>query len=120
MKNNTITHIEIPAPDLAGAIAFYSAVFNWKIEVVKEGSYAFFMIGDTNAGGGLNASLKVAEAETGCQIVVDVEDIEQTLVTIQESGGKLILAKTDIAGGHGYYAIFQDPNGNQIQIHSRN
>jgi len=120
MQNNTITHVEIPAPDLAGAIVFYSAIFNWKIEIVKEESYAFFMIGDTNTGGGLNASLKVAKEETGCQIVVDVEDIEQTLAAVQAAGGKIILAKTDIGGGHGYYAVIQDPNGNQLQIHSRN
>ena len=120
MQNNTITHIEIPAPDLARAIAFYSAIFNWKIEIVKEGSYAFFMIGDANTGGGLNAALKVAEEETGCQIVVDVEDIEQNLAAVQAAGGKIILTKTDIGGGHGYYAIFQDPNGNHLQIHSRN
>ncbi len=44
-QDNTISHIEIPAPDLAKAISFYSTVFNWKIVIVAENSYAYFMIG---------------------------------------------------------------------------
>jgi predicted enzyme related to lactoylglutathione lyase len=44
---HTISHIEIPAPDLAKAIAFYSTVFEWAIIPQGEGC-AFFRIGDTN------------------------------------------------------------------------
>jgi uncharacterized protein len=118
-QNNTITHIEIPAPDLAKAISFYSTVFNWKIQVIAENSYAFFSIGDTNTGGGLDASLKPAEEKCGTQIVVDVEDIEETLKVITQSGGAVTKPKTGIDGGHGFYACFRDPNENHLQIHSR-
>ncbi|WP_222852089.1 VOC family protein [Olivibacter sp. SDN3] len=117
-QNNTITHIEIPAPDLAKAISFYSTVFNWRIEIVTENSYAFFLIGDTNTGGGLNTSLKPAAEKCGPQIVVDVADIGQTLDKINASGGSVTLKKTEIGGGHGFYASFRDPNGNHLQIHS--
>lgn len=118
-QNNTITHIEIPAPDLMKAISFYSKVFNWHIEIIAEYSYAYFRIGETNTGGAFDASLKPAEETVGLQIVVDVGDIEQTLDDIKKAGGTITKTKTEIAGGHGYYASFQDPNGNHLQIHSR-
>ncbi len=117
-QDNTITHIEIPSPDLAKAVSFYSKVFNWKIEIVTENSYAFFRIGDTNTGGGLDASLKPGEEKCGHQICVDVENIQQTLSEVKTAGGSVTIVKTEIGGGHGFYACFKDPNGNHLQIHA--
>ena len=76
---HTITHIDIPAPDLDKAIGFYSKVFDWGIEVVTIDHYAFFRIGNTGAGGGLDASLVPAIEKTGPQLTIDVENIEETL-----------------------------------------
>ena len=118
-QNNTITHIEIPAPDLAKAISFYSIVFNWQIQMINEGSYAFFRVGDTDTGGGLDALLQPAQEKQGAQVVVDVQDIEKTLIDIEAAGGTVTKTKTAIGGGHGFYGCFRDPNGNHLQIHSR-
>lgn len=118
MHDHTITHIEIPARDFARAVAFYSKVFHWDIQVVEENSYAFFRIGNTSTGGALNAALSPALENTGLQVVIDVEDIEQKIQEIQEEGGLIIKPKTAIPG-HGYYASFMDPNNNHLQLHSR-
>jgi len=120
MGDNTITHIEIPAPDLEKAIDFYSAVFNWEIQIIQPGAYAFFRIGQTSSGGGLDTSLKPAQEKFGPQITVDVDNIEVTLKKILEKGGVVTLPKTEIEGGHGFYACFQDTNGNNLQLHSMN
>ena len=116
---HTITHIEIPAPDLNKAIEFYSKVFEWGIELVTVDHYAFFTIGNTGAGGGLDASLVPAIEKTGPQLTIDVDDIEQALEKIIENGGSVHQKKTAIPGGHGFYAIFTDPNDNYLQLHSR-
>lgn len=116
---HTITHIEIPAPDLKKAIAFYSGLFNWQIEMRPPGEYAFFRIIGTEGGGSLDASLQPAAEKQGVQVTIDVEDINEKLVAIKKLGGKIILEKTAIPGGHGYYACFCDPNGNYLQLHSR-
>ncbi|WP_432709072.1 VOC family protein [Pedobacter sp.] len=114
----TITHVEIPAPDLNAASAFYAAVFDWKIEVIIENSYSFFIIGDTNTGGGLDASLKPAEKGVGTQLVINVDDINHYLERIVTAGGTITQTKTPIGSGeHGYFAAFKDPNGNHLQIH---
>lgn len=118
MGDNTITHIEIPAPDLEKAIDFYSNVFNWEVQVIQPGTYAFFKIGQTNSGGGFDALLKPAQEKFGPQITVDVDNIEVALKKIQEKGGVVPLPKTEIDGGHGFYACFQDTNGNNLQLHS--
>jgi uncharacterized protein len=72
---HTITHVEIPAPDLQKAIDFYSNIFNWQILNRQGDAYAFFRIADTNTGGALDASLKPAPEKTGHQIVIDVDDM---------------------------------------------
>jgi len=118
MGDNTITHIEIPAPDLEKAIDFYSAIFDWEIQITQPGAYAFFRIGQTNSGGGFDTSLKPALEKFGPQITIDVENIEETLQKIRENGGVVTLPKTAIDGDHGFYACFQDTNGNNLQLHS--
>lgn len=117
-EDNTITHIEIPAPDLQKAIDFYSKVFNWEIQIVQPGVYAFFRIGKTNSGGGFDTSLKPAAERYGPQITVDVENIEAALQKIAENGGVITLPKTEIGEGHGFYACFRDTNGNYLQVHA--
>jgi uncharacterized protein len=116
---HTITHIEIPAPDLEKAISFYSALFNWQIEMQPQGDYAFFRIAGTESGGGLDASLQPSAEKYGVQITIDVEDINEKLAEIKRLGGRIVLEKTAIPGGHGFYACFGDPNGNYLQLHSR-
>jgi len=118
MGTNTITHIELPAPDLAKAIEFYSSVFDWEIQIVRPGSYAYFIIEKNKSGGGLDASLRPAEEGCGPQVVIDVDDIDDTLRKIGEKGGIVTMHKTAIDGGHGFYACFRDINKNHLQIHS--
>lgn len=121
MKNpHTITHIEIPAPDLQKAVDFYSTVFKWEIDHKPNEPYTYFIIIQGKAGGGFDAALQPAEKNCGFQIVIDVENIDQALNDIQTAGGSVTMAKTEIPNGHGYYACFTDPNNNHLQIHSRN
>ncbi len=115
---HTITHIEIPAPDLAKAMAFYAKIFLWEVQIITPDKYAFFRILETS-GGGFDSSLKPATEGTGPQLTIDVEDIDQTLRQIQTEGGSIILPKTEIGEGHGFFAVFLDPNGNSMQLHSR-
>lgn len=116
---HTITHVEIPAPDLNKAIEFYSKIFGWGIELVTADHYAFFTIGNTGSGGALDASLMPAPEQTGPQLTIDVENIDLTLEKIKAMGGSIALDKTEIPGGHGFYAVFTDPNHNFLQLHSR-
>jgi hypothetical protein len=118
-SSNTITHIEIPAPDLQKIMDFYSKVFKWEVEKMPDETYAMFRIGDTGTGGGFDTSIKPAGEKVGPGIVIDVENISLKLEEIEKAGGKVIRSKTEIPGGYGFYARFQDNSGNYLQIHSK-
>jgi len=116
---HTITHIEIPAPRFTEAIEFYSAVFGWEIELVTVDHYAYFRIGNSGSGGAIDSSLLPAAYKTGAQLTIDTDNIGNTLSLIKKHGGEVIEKRTEIPGGHGFYAIFTDPNGNYLQLYSR-
>ena len=119
MENkHTMTHIEIPAPDLKKAMDFYLKVFGWETEIMPDGQYAMFKIGNSGTGGGFDASTKPAAEKVGPGIVINVEDISSKLEEIKRAGGKVTQQKTEIPGGYGFYARFEDTNGNHLQIYS--
>jgi len=115
--SHTITHIEIPSPDMQKSIDFYSQVFGWETQVMPDGKYAMFKTGE-KTGGGFDTTTKPAAQGVGPGLVINVEDIDGTLQKIKNAGGKVVQEKTVIEGGWGAYARFTDTNGNHMQIHS--
>lgn len=109
-----IEHIEIPAPDLEKAKAFYSRVFEWTLQPMNE-DYVLFRSG--SVGGGLDRAGEVAE--TGVTLVITVPDIAAKLEEIRAAGGSVVKEKTAIGPEHGFYAYFRDPNGNRLGLWSR-
>jgi len=112
----TICHLEIPAPDLAKAKAFYTEVFGWETSEPPgmEGHYLMFK-DHQGIGGGFDPSIE--PTDQGANIVLWVEDIEATLKRINDAGGATITEKSAIPG-HGFFANFRDPNGNRLGIYS--
>ena len=117
--DHTISHIEIPSPDIQKAIVFYTKVFGWKVEMMSGNTYAVYRIGETWVSGGFDASTKPAGENVGPGIVINVGDIPAKLEDIKNAGGKVVMEKTEIPGGHGFYARFQDTNGNYMQVYSK-
>jgi predicted enzyme related to lactoylglutathione lyase len=116
--NSTVTHIEIPAPDIDKAINFYSKVFGWQKTAAFSENYILFRIGDTNSGGAFDPTLKPAAEGVGPQLVINVESVDDTIGLLKAENCKITKEKTEIPGRHGFYACFIDPNGNYMQIHS--
>lgn len=108
-------HIEIPAPSIQKAEQFYTSVFGWEVQIFGN-EYALFK--DGLVGGGFDASTKVSEGGIG--LYISVENIPAKLSEIENAGGIIIKSKTEIEGGHGFYASFKDPNGNILSIWSKN
>ena len=46
------------------------------------------------------------------------KDIEVLLIEIEENGGKTVLPKTELPGGHGHIGRFRDPFGNLMGLWS--
>lgn len=108
----SICHVEIPAPNLSLAIAFYQAAFGWSVQRFDAQGFALF--DDGAVGGGFDP-----EAEpnrTGACVYLRVEDIDAALARVEEAGGKTLKPKTEIGGEFGFYAHFADPNGNRMGL----
>lgn len=114
IKPGTICHIEIPAPKLKKAKAFYTKLFGWDCSKQMGPKYCFFT--DGVMGGALDADAK--PSKKGAVLVIAVPDIDKKLKEIKKAGGKLVKAKTEIEGHNAWYAYFQDPNGNKLGLYA--
>lgn len=115
-KPAEICHINIPAPDLAKAKAFYTKVFGWKCTPMPGmDRYCFWEAGDCS--GGFDA--RARPTKSGVTLFLQVADIPATLKKIVAAGGKVLCEKTPIPGGYGSMAEFLDPNGNGMGLWSR-
>ncbi|MBI3828352.1 MAG: VOC family protein [Planctomycetes bacterium] len=113
----SICHVEVPAPDMKKAVAFYGKLFGWKFTPMPgTGTYTLFQTG--TVGGGLAADMEVAEK--GVNLILKVENIDAKLRAIEASGGKTVQGKTKISADHGYFALFKDPNGVRMGVWSKN
>lgn len=111
----SLTHVQIPAPDLKRATDFYSKILGWKITVMP-GMEQYALFDDGGMGGGLNAFPGAAEA--GIRPFYKVKDIPATLAQVEALGGGVVQPKTEIPGGMGFCATFSDPNGIKIGLWS--
>lgn len=109
--NCSIGWIEIPAPDLEGACAFYSGIFGWAIE---DYSPAYKVFRSANMSGGLNQHGR--PTDDGIRVSITVESIDATLERIAREGGAIVRSKHEIPGGFGFTAMFKDPNGNVLEL----
>ena len=111
-----VVHFEIPADDVARAIAFYQNVFGWKIKQfpMPAGGPEYYGV-TTRAEGapGINGGLmKRNMPGQPFANYVDVKSIDDFVGRIQAAGGTLIMPKQEIGPGMGSFAVFQDTEGN--------
>jgi predicted enzyme related to lactoylglutathione lyase len=114
--DNTFAHVEIPVKNLKKAKAFYEAIFKWEVQIDSGfPGYAFFKTGENSLGGAFDES-EDKKATGDIMLYVEVEDIPETLEKIKKVGGKVTQEKTDIGGGMGFYAAFEDIFGNVMGL----
>ena len=114
MAHGDITHIDIPVSDPERAKAFYGALFGWRITDVPglEG-YPMWQAPNGISGGGLAPR---GEGFTQPRSYVEVDSIEDTLRTVQERGGRVVMDRSPISETS-WWAIFEDPDGNQVGLY---
>jgi hypothetical protein len=115
MSKHPIVHIEIPSKDLAKNSKFYGDLFGWEISPVPDFNYVMFNPGEGPGGGfppveSFNKTDRVL-------VYVDSEDIEADLKKAESLGGKTVVKKTEIPG-QGWFALFQDPEGNTLALYT--
>lgn len=119
--SSPITWFEIPTTDLERATTFYETV----LTTTLRRSYPNMRVFDYTLGfpsGCLvdRAATAMKPSRDGSLVYFDVTakdgKLDAALNRALESGGTLIVPKTDI-GEHGFIAVISDPDGNAIGLH---
>jgi predicted enzyme related to lactoylglutathione lyase len=113
IANGKICYVEIPSTDPKRSSTFYNNVFGWKIRTRGDGATAF----DDGVGEVSGAFVKGRKpsSEIGALVYIMVDNIEGTIQTIMQSGGKIIqpvgVDAPEIT------ARFSDPDGNVFGLY---
>jgi uncharacterized protein len=120
---NAINWFEIPVTDFERAKLFYSSIFDFEMpEMMMDTTRMGFLLYDQE-NGGVGGAIVHGEGcipnENGARIYLNGgSDLNIVLNRIEKAGGKILLPKTDIGSGFGYFALFIDTEGNQLGLHS--
>lgn len=111
-----MTHIELPADDLARARRFYSELLGWEISDLKEfPDYPLFSFGTIERAGGA-FGLRGKTTGERLRVYIDVDALDAVLPKVAKLGGKIIEPKTEIPT-QGWYAVINDTEGNELGLY---
>jgi len=127
MKTNAVCWFEIYVNDMARAKSFYETVLGQdltrldnpevKSDFPQPEMWAFPMEEGAGASGAICKMEGVEAGGNSTLVYFNCEDCSVEQGRIESAGGKLIAPKMSI-GEHGFIAIAQDPDGNNIGFHS--
>jgi predicted enzyme related to lactoylglutathione lyase len=111
--HHTLDYIELAAPDVARAKAFYATAFAWEFNDYGP-EYAGIRSADGREEvGGLTAG-STPSAE-GVLVLVYSEDIDASLRAVEAAGGTVTDPLFDYPGGRRFH--FTDPAGNRLGVY---
>ena len=121
--NNLISIVEIPTADFARAVKFYQTVLGLAIEEMEMDGNQMGVLPNEN--GTVNVVLvkgtDYKPTTDGAVLYLNAgDDLQPMLDKVEQNGGQVILAKTEISPEMGYFALFIDTEGNKLGLHSRN
>ena len=117
--HNVLNWFDIPVTNLDRAIRFYGDILG--IELQRYGTStiegALFLVD------GLGGTLLLGEgfipSHQGSVVYLNGgADLNTVLERVSDAGGKVLLEKTMIPGNRGYFAYFEDTEGNRIGLQS--
>lgn len=119
-----IDWFEIPVKDLENSMDYYGKIFERRLfkGTIKGLDVAFFSSPTKEVNGAL---VQITNKEMYCNskygAIVYLNggtDLINVLNRVKVNGGQIIVSKTLISPEIGFYALFSDPDGNTIGLHS--
>ena len=117
----TVEYFQIPADDISRAQDFYKKVFGWEMQKWNnsensEQEYWMFQTKDDEGNPGIGGGLmKRQSPQHTVTNFITVSSIEEYSLKIEQSGGKVIMPKTEIPN-MGFFAVFLDTENNMCGI----
>lgn len=123
MTKNAINWVEIPVTDFSRAKKFYSTIYDFEMPEMQMGPnrMGFFLYDQPNGGIGCAIVQGQGYVPTSDGIKVYLNggrDLNAVLNRVENAGGKVIMKKLQITPELGFFATFQDTEGNIISLHS--
>ena len=116
-----VVHFEIPFDDGDRARSFYREAFGWQLMDVPGMSYTLATTGPTGEQGAtepgfINGGMLRRQNPNDTPImVIEVDDIDVALATIESLGGQTLLGRQQV-GEMGWAAYFKDVEGNLMGL----
>ena len=119
---NAINWFEIPVADMDRAQRFYEVTLARSLRRERFGDQdlAVFPYEDPSAGGCLQVSPRAGAANGhGVRIYLDCEpSVDAALSRARTAGGSVVVQKTALPPGMGYFAHVRDTEGNVVGLHA--
>lgn len=121
---NAISWFEIPVINFDRAKTFYQKIFDFEMPEMEMGSVRMGILLHDRDGGGIGGAICFGEgykpaSHDGPKLYLTAgDDLNTVLNRVEDAGGKLLLAKTEIAPGMGHFAYFNDTEGNVVGLYS--
>ncbi len=107
---------ELMTNDLAGAKAFYSALFNWQLEDIDNSMpYTLAKIDGQEAAGMMTVPPEAKDMPPMWGGYVTVDDVEKSAKRCEALGGKILVEARDIPDV-GRFCVIADPQGAMLTI----
>jgi uncharacterized protein len=101
---------QLNTSDPGRAEEFYSQLFGWRVESVAGGDQPYWGLFN---GERLNGGMMQLPAEVGAPshwlVYFGIDDMDASAALIDQSGGTVIVPKTEVPGGH--FLVARDPHG---------
>ena len=118
-KDNIVNWFDIPVTDLDRATRFYESVMGTSLKRYQMPDIEGALLPANGVTGTLIKGKGFTPSTEGAVIYLNGgKDLSGLLSRAERAGGKVLLPKTEIGGDMGYFAYFQDSEGNRIGIHS--
>jgi uncharacterized protein len=119
-QGNAITWFEIPATDIERAHKFYETLLDDKLQSYPGDEPCFMFPAEPGSvAGALIQRPGQKPAGDGTMVFLNVDGKLDEVLTRAHAEGAVLLPRTQIPGGYGFYACVQDSEGNHIGLHSR-
>ncbi len=121
--HNAVAWAEIPVTDFDRAKKFYESIYDFQMTEMEMGPARMGFLQYDQESGGVGAAIISGDENSPSQKGVRLylnggSDLNIVLNRVESAGGHVILGKTEITPEFGFFAIFQDTEGNHISLHS--
>lgn len=114
---NPFVHVELATTDVAKAKAFYSGLFDWKLEDIPEMDYTLIKVGE-GTGGGMMKTVQ-PDLHSYWLAYVLVDDAAAATEKARTLGATICKEVTEIPG-IGWFSVITDPTGATLALWQTN